>query len=332
MKVLSGYELPTLDLTPSAARHALDPDQVSIVKAHLAKCETRCHYYSQDPVSPFLPERLVDVRGGQPRVIRSSSLPQSAANSTDSRYLTLSYCWGEGTQLKLTQATAPALNASFDLDTASETQRDTNALARALDIPFVWIDALCIQQGDMDDWTRESSLMNKIYGHSYVTVCSLTSASCQEGYLARDWPQVVVAGERGRRYMIQGWMCSATLPDGRRLAEQSRITSQWGQRAWTFQEEALSPRRIYFTRLGVQFGCDHPDVSVPGSSSLTGGLTDLSLDSDGPGADCIRQKLTESYDAWYSEVVPSYSRRQVTNSADWLPALSGLAQHFASTL
>lgn len=308
---------------------------MSVMKAHLAKCETSCDHSvhsSQAPESPFLPERLIDVRGGQPRVIQSATLPRDALEPTALRYLTLSYCWGNGTQLKLTRASAPVLHSGFSLDTASGTQRDTIALARALGIPFVWIDALCIQQGDVDDWTRESSLMHKIYGHSYVTVCSLTSASCREGYLAREWPQVVVGHEDGC-YIIRGWMCSPNLPDGRRLAEQSRVTSQWGRRAWTFQEEALSPRRIYFTRLGMQFSCNHPDdVCKLNDSSVASGLAELSLNADDTEPALIPHSSRETYEAWYSEVVPSYSRRQVTNSADWLPALSGLAQRFASTL
>lgn len=283
-------------------------------------------------MSTFLPERLVDVRGDQPRVVQSVALPRDALTATDLRYLTLSYCWGDGTQLKLTRGTAAALHTGFSLDAASGTQRDTIALARALDIPFVWIDALCIQQGDVDDWTRESSLMHKIYGHSYVTVCSLTSASCREGYLAREWPQVVVASEGGC-YMIQAWMCSSNLPDGRRLAEQCRVTSQWGRRAWTFQEEALSPRRIYFTRLGMQFSCNHQEEDCKSSSSsITSSFTELSLGTKDPNFDAISHSSRQRYEAWYSDVVPSYSRRQVTNPADWLPALSGLAQRFASTL
>ncbi|KAJ4391382.1 hypothetical protein N0V93_004999 [Gnomoniopsis smithogilvyi] len=314
------------------AGHALDPDQVSLMKDHLAKCEASCGYSSEDAMSTFLPERLVDVRGTQPRVVQSATLSRDAMTLTDLRYLTLSYCWGDGTQLKLTRGTAPALHTGFSLDATSGTQRDTIALARALDIPFVWIDALCIQQGDEDDWTRESSLMHKIYGHSYVTVCSLTSASCREGYLAREWPQVVVPSEGGC-YMLRSWMCSPSLPDGRRLAEQCRVTSQWGRRAWTFQEEALSPRRIYFTRLGMHFSCIHPeDVCESSYPSLASGLTEMSLDTEGPQLDTVSHKSKEKYEAWYSEVVPSYSRRQVTNSADWLPALSGLAQRFAFTL
>lgn len=323
-----------LHLPAPVATHALDPEQVSLMKAHLVKCETSCDHSLESPVSTFLPERLVDVRGTEPKVIQSSVLSYHPPPiGIDCRYLTLSYCWGDGTQLKLTKASALDLHTGFSLDDASGTQRDTIALARALGIPFVWIDALCIEQGDVDDWTRESSMMHKIYGHSYVTVCSLTSASCREGYLVREWPQVVVESEGGS-YMIQAWMCSPNLPDGTRLAEQCRVTSRWGRRAWTFQEEALSPRRIYFTRLGMQFSCDNlNDVCKSTYASITSSLAGLALDDkDQSGALMMPSNLREACEAWYSEVVPSYSRRQVTNSADWLPALSGLAQRFAATL
>jgi hypothetical protein len=40
---------------------------------------------------------------------------------------------------------------------------DSIAVARRLDIPFSWIDALCITQDDLEDWAREASLMGSVY-------------------------------------------------------------------------------------------------------------------------------------------------------------------------
>ncbi|KAF3769152.1 HET-domain-containing protein, partial [Cryphonectria parasitica EP155] len=38
---------------------------------------------------------------------------------------------------------------------------------RALNIAYLWIDALCIIQGDAEDWERESKMMGKIYSEAY---------------------------------------------------------------------------------------------------------------------------------------------------------------------
>ncbi|CAP64782.1 uncharacterized protein PODANS_5_3380 [Podospora anserina S mat+] len=49
----------------------------------------------------------------------------------------------------------------------SAVQEDAVIVTRALGIPYLWIDALCILQGDATDWDLESSLMHKIYGNAY---------------------------------------------------------------------------------------------------------------------------------------------------------------------
>lgn len=274
------------------------------------------------------------MRGPNPKVIETATLASNSSTNTSSesdvRYLTLSYCWGGGSQLKLTRDSAAILQSEsgFNISDASETQRDTFALARALGIPFVWIDALCILQGDKDQWTRESSLMHKIYGHSYVFICSLTSSSCNEGYLARDWQQLAITAEpNGCSYLLKSWMCSPTVPDGRKLAQQGRVTSQWGRRAWTFQEQALSTRQIFFTRLGVQVSCDRLETCESNPASMIAEPSPTFLD---PNAQ-HDSNILSPWQTWYSDIIPSYSRRQVTDPSDWLPALSGLAQRFAAT-
>lgn len=90
----------------------------------------------------------------------------------------------------LTRADESLLTTGFALDMLAPVQQDTVTLARALSTPYVWIDALCIRQGDRDDWVREASLMDRIYSESFITICAIASSGCHEGFLERNQDMV----------------------------------------------------------------------------------------------------------------------------------------------
>lgn len=56
----------------------------------------------------------------------------------------------------------------------SQTFRDAIAIARELDIRYLWIDSLCIIQDDVTDWEAESAKMSSIYRLSIVTIAAAT--------------------------------------------------------------------------------------------------------------------------------------------------------------
>lgn len=63
--------------------------------------------------------------------------------------------------------------------------QDAVTVTRALSVRYLWIDALCIIQGDGQDWARESQVIGLVYSNAFVTICSLSSSSCLEGFLDR---------------------------------------------------------------------------------------------------------------------------------------------------
>ncbi|ETS02277.1 hypothetical protein M419DRAFT_51478, partial [Trichoderma reesei RUT C-30] len=48
--------------------------------------------------------------------------------------------------------------------------RDAVRLAQVLGVRYIWIDALCIIQDDLDDWERESQMMADIFRNSLITL------------------------------------------------------------------------------------------------------------------------------------------------------------------
>ncbi|KAK4221800.1 hypothetical protein QBC38DRAFT_491343 [Podospora fimiseda] len=48
------------------------------------------------------------------------------------------------------------MKAGFRLEDMPETLQDAIIVAKQLDLSYIWIDALCIIQGDVEDWIKES--------------------------------------------------------------------------------------------------------------------------------------------------------------------------------
>lgn len=337
---MSGPIAPWFTVARPISRHALEDGGIEFILSNLRTCSESCqHSRATEPA--FLPTRLLDVRGAKIRVIETTGSDPTVClrRGGDTRYLTLSYCWGNAeqakSQLQLSIDSESQLRQGFRLEDMSPVQQDAVATARALRVPYLWIDALCIRQGDRDDWARESSQMHRIYSGSYATICALISASCQEGFLARgsnpftvtlpftypeDVPGHVSTFQIGNRAIYSD--DSSGLSE---MAVSSRDSSRWASRGWTLQEEILSARTIYFTRLGLIFGCseytltecDH-GADGRNAGAWFKGSSILNLDNQ-----------ADVYDIWCEQVI-KYSKRELTSVTDVFPALSGLAQHFAA--
>ncbi|KAJ0119733.1 C6 transcription factor [Diaporthe amygdali] len=252
---------------------------------------------------------LVDVRGDILRIVKNTEIGPEDRN--DLKYLALSYCWG--------------------------VQADTVSVAKALSIPYIWVDALCIRQDDYNDWDHESAFMDKVYANSFVTICAVSSTNCQEGYLHRDGTQIpmCIIG-LGSQDMTPPSCLIQALPiishgDPYRPLTHELQSSTWNRRAWTYQENALSTRCIFFCHSGVHFPCSNFECSeylgVVGESRFKGS-------SPAKTRVLLRDDFTNPEDqrslnlAW-AQVISDYSRRDITRATDLFPSLSGLAKEFS---
>jgi hypothetical protein len=132
------------------------------------------HVDCPKPLNGPLPTRVIDV--GPPDGSQSPflSIPSTSKRSLDSpldaRYLALSYCWGVITETGKSHFLTTAVNLmerrrGFSMDQLPQTIRDAIDITRRLGIRYLWVDALCILQGDdleaHADWQRESSKCRK---------------------------------------------------------------------------------------------------------------------------------------------------------------------------
>ncbi|KXX74622.1 hypothetical protein MMYC01_208453 [Madurella mycetomatis] len=216
----------------------------------------------------------------------------------------------------------------------SAVQKDAVAVARALGIPHLWIDALCILQQDAADWELESSLMHKIYGNAYVTICNLKSRSCQQGFLPGTGPRVHIPFETIAQTEAAGCYeigpgsvsgCSVRAFERDTWSRLDFDETQWTSRAWTFQEATLSTRMILFAQSGLYFSCSNGLVWEYGR--VLEEPLNFSVYSILQGC-----SAAEIYRKWNLQIATQFSGRQATYLTDTFPALSGTAQIFAAAL
>ncbi|KAK7949275.1 HET-domain-containing protein, partial [Apiospora aurea] len=138
----------------------------------------------------LFPARLIDL-GNDENLSRCRLVLTHAEEHSDSKpspqesgYAALSYCWGNAAEAACQFKTEPHSLAErlsgFDVTDTTAVVEDAVKVCRVLGIRYLWADAVCIVQGDKDDWERDS-----IYHNAAATICPISSKSCLEGFLDR---------------------------------------------------------------------------------------------------------------------------------------------------
>ncbi len=136
-----------------------------------------------------MPRRVIDVSGKKDDVVRllDSEISKDPLR-TPAPYAALSYCWGldQKAFYKTTKSNFEEHRRGILLSSLPKTLQDAVLVCRRLHIHFLWVDALCIIQGDVDDWRRESAQMHSVYASSHVTIAAHAGASCSDGFLGEQ--------------------------------------------------------------------------------------------------------------------------------------------------
>lgn len=181
-------------------------------------------------------------------------------------YATLSYCWGPQSEqmYKTTTKTLELRKDRIRWEDLPPVFKDAIRVARGLDVPFLWIDAICILQDSAEDWERESMKMGGIYATGYVTIAADVGNSVNEGFL--DIPlteaeeglpyltKITSTLESGQQSTLVFWNAHSVM-HGNTYTPPAIEHSPLSQRAWCMQERMLSPRTLHFTRKGLIWEC-----------------------------------------------------------------------------
>ncbi|KAH7138292.1 heterokaryon incompatibility protein-domain-containing protein [Dendryphion nanum] len=275
-------------------------------------------------------------------------------------YVTLSHCWGGTVIPKLEKGNEHKLISSIFLSELPATFRDAIQFARSLDssIRYMWIDSLCIRQGDDEDWAQESIRMYDVYRNSFLNISATAALNSSGGLYYRRNPQHLWDEEI--KVNIEGLPRSKKdrahkrLPDIEPLVRRCKIqdASYWhrnvddaavNRRGWVLQERVLASRVLHFCEDQIAWECQHidatesfpygiPDVELKGSETRTRTrikpLVPAECKQENPGIPSevpLSDEADAAHEKWKA-VVERYSTTALSYGEDKLIAIAGIAE------
>lgn len=215
------------------------------LKGWLSHCNQHHHghCYNIDPNNFFqFPREII--------LIDLASNKLALCNQKE-RYSALSYVWGQSNEAFATlRSNFAELSKDGGLlkywEKLPATLVDAIFLSKALDIPYLWVDRLCILQDDMDSKHHNISWMASIYANSYLAIIAAEGRDANHGIHgigSASGPR-----EGNVKFQFAGIQCiRRTELEGRKV---------WHTRGWTFQERTLARRSLVFHGRTVHWECE----------------------------------------------------------------------------
>nr|RBR01125.1 hypothetical protein FVER53263_10621 [Fusarium verticillioides] len=300
---------------------------------------TGCNQHPKcSPGDTLLPGRVVDVGD-------DINSPYAKLRETDGQergqYISLSYCWGKEPQFTTTKATLEERKRQITISDLSQTHQDLIKLAREIHVRYLWIDSICICQGDYDDWERESAKMLSIYANSYITVAASKAKDHSEGLFSETTPREYKKFEY-KFGDISGQAMAFNLPIDKESGANSYVSlpdEPLSDRGWALQERVLPYRSLLYTKQQMFFECSEGFRGEDGTAldSRFINVHDMPDGQDQKKKPEHEEEEEEEdpkaslYQSWYS-LLWIYGPRKLTEPSDKLPAISGLASIFSKRL
>jgi hypothetical protein len=206
--------------------------------------------HDRKPAESVLPTRLLCVDPSRdPNDVRLDI----AGKVKGDRYLALSHCWGlskgdPAPTWRTLQENIQSRMNGFKLDELPKTFQHAVEVTRKLGLSYIWIDSICIIQGEDGDWKQESKRMEDIYALAYCTIAATSAKDSSAGFLEEreDNESLYIRDEQGQAIYISTNVADFDTDIG---------VAVLNRRAWVMQERFLSSRTIHFTRTQIYGEC-----------------------------------------------------------------------------
>lgn len=235
----------------------------------------QCQWHHRDcnrKTTLKLPTRLINVGTDPSGVVHLINTDEKTAGP----YTTLSHCWGRINHLpRTTRQNIEEHMQGIHLEILPQTFKDAVLVTRELGLKYLWIDSLCIIQGDKDDWDAESSRMAETYENGLLNLAASYSSDSNGGLmLERNGLQVTPLNWNHEVEPITSknhdgrWMESGTITWTYGSLQQFATTGlerrpTLSTRGWVLQESVLSPRTAHFLPGQVIWECCEAIATEP---------------------------------------------------------------------
>ena len=229
---------------------AKSPTRFALLRAWLRWCD-ESHYCNKHNAESktVLPTRLLYIGGPNTDALRL----YCPKKYDIMEYVALSHCWGELTpknklQFCTTNNNIKARLKKFSFSELPKTFQDAVKVTRELDVQYLWIDSLCIIQGNKGDWEHEAKRMEGVFASAYCIIAATSAVDSNAGFLKRNVSSeyIYVQDTSGRQFHV-----CADIDDFDNDVEKARLNT----RAWVMQERVLSGRTIHFSANQTYFEC-----------------------------------------------------------------------------
>lgn len=256
------------------------------------------------------------------------------------KYVALSHYWACSKPIKTTSLNIHERYGGIQWGDMSEVFQDTIRLSLRLNISYIWIDSLCIIQGDETDWLAESPKMSAIYQNAYVVFAAHGDTLALE--------------KEEKRCTNEGITDSiASFGDTDVIVRQSLSHDNfvnpvddidcWFGRAWCFQERLFSSRILHFgsRQEEICFECnEHARCECGGMAHVAQNGSDSTWNHQKAHfARTLKKSETLQSEermqlVWknYNALCETFTYQGLTHPADTLVALSSLIDRVSPCL
>lgn len=225
---------------------------------------------------------------------------------------------------------------------------DAILFCRSIGQRYLWVDSLCIVQDDQGEKRRLIHGMNSVYTNANLTLVSLGGFDADAG-LAGMRSRGHDGDNCGREHLYHEDHETCSIGISRLSLTEQVQSSYWSTRGWTYQEELLSPRKLYFAPGELFYECRCRKVregyafeNFSGVSARPGAPwygrtlnTDSQKDAQPentldvwPGPETDSLWISQSRDVEFQKIVSVYTRRHLKETDDILHALTGVYNRF----
>jgi hypothetical protein len=147
------------------------------------------------------------------------------------RYIALSYVWGGHLDPETHWPALFLSSGKVRKAALPKTIQDAIVAVEKLGERYLWVDLVCINQNDPEDFTTQISQMNLIYKNAVCTIVALYGVNAEAGL-----PGVSDAPRSRTESLVR--INAKNIVCGPHIDFLCAIkSSKWRERAWTFQEE-----------------------------------------------------------------------------------------------
>ncbi|KAI1750433.1 HET-domain-containing protein [Xylaria castorea] len=292
---------------------------------------------SKEVINPdSIPSRLLRLYQNEDDILhaqiigRDTEHPIPTLEVSHQGFAILSYCWGGSQVIQLARETV-GLTPSYLITELPKTLADAAWFTHQLGLGYLWVDALCILQDDVDDKGREIPRMGQYYGDATVTICAASADTYFRGFLTTPPPAENPEGYLFGPVELRAKTTSGELGTIQVFQEPDYFNSYRERepvvrRGWTLQESLLSRRLLIFSSQHLYFACREANASCGGREPLPKSRIIGLYESRVPGINTISslQRMYPAASTW-DKVVNEYTQRRLGCFEDKLPAISAMA-------